>query len=186
MEKEFYMVYVDGQNSPTYKHDTKESAETEAKRLSEKLGKKAFVLESKSEFINTKIESYNDALKYLGHDKKNYGLMCLSSKHSNAIHSFFKLITIAEAWNKIDEFTPDYSDKNQLKWFPWFKYSDLSAGFVYSHTITAASGASANVGSRLCFKTSERAKEFGEKFIDLWNDVLLFNNSKSDGEDLPF
>jgi hypothetical protein len=42
--KEFYMVYVEGQGAPTYKHDTLESAITESRRLAKHLDRKAFVL----------------------------------------------------------------------------------------------------------------------------------------------
>lgn len=38
------MVYVEDGTSPTYRHSTLEAAETEAKRLSKMLGKKAWVL----------------------------------------------------------------------------------------------------------------------------------------------
>ena len=41
---EFFMVYVDGQKAPTYKHDTEQSAVAEAKRLAKLLNKKAYVL----------------------------------------------------------------------------------------------------------------------------------------------
>ena len=44
MLKEFYMVYVQGANTPSREHATLEDAEKEAKRLAELTGKKAFVL----------------------------------------------------------------------------------------------------------------------------------------------
>ena len=43
-EDYFYMVFVEGQYTPTYKHTTQQSAETEAKRLAKELGLKAYVL----------------------------------------------------------------------------------------------------------------------------------------------
>lgn len=98
----------------------------------------------------------------------------LNPKHVKAIIAFNRLCTIAQAWNKEDDFTPDFSNRNQEKWFPWFVYSDDAAGFVFANTSNAATYANANVGSRLCFKTSARARQFGEQFIDLWNQVLLF------------
>lgn len=98
----------------------------------------------------------------------------INPKHVKALIALNKLFTIAQAWNKEDDFTPDFSNRNQTKWFPWFVYSDKAAGFVFAHTDTSATYASANFGSRLCFKTSARARQFGEQFIDLWNDVLLF------------
>lgn len=98
----------------------------------------------------------------------------INPKHVKALIALNELFTIAQAWNKEDDFTPDFSNRNQTKWFPWFVYSDNAAGFVCAGTSTAAASANANVGSRLCFKTSARARQFGEQFIDLWNDVLLF------------
>lgn len=98
----------------------------------------------------------------------------LNPKHVKAIIAFNRLCTIAQAWNKEDDFTPDFSDRNQTKWFPWFMYSDDAAGFVYANAYFTATTANAYLGSRLCFKTSARARQFGEQFIDLWNQVLLF------------
>ncbi len=40
----FFMVYLEGERTPTYKHNSLPSAEAEAKRLVKEHGKKAFVL----------------------------------------------------------------------------------------------------------------------------------------------
>lgn len=98
----------------------------------------------------------------------------INPKHVKALIALNKLFTIAQAWNKEDDFTPDFSNRNQTKWFPWFVYSDDAAGFVYASANNTAASAVALIGSRLCFKTSARARQFGEQFIDLWNDFLLF------------
>ena len=94
-------------------------------------------------------------------------------KHIKALIAFNRLCTIAQAWNKADDFTPDFSNRNQDKWFPWFMYSDETAGFVCVYTYNSASSTYAYFGSRLCFKTPERARQFGKQFIDLWNQLLL-------------
>ena len=44
----------------------------------------------------------------------------INPKHIKALIALNKLFTIAEAWNKEDEFVPDFSDLNQDKWFPLF------------------------------------------------------------------
>jgi hypothetical protein len=93
--------------------------------------------------------------------------------HLNASIALNKLFTIAQAWNKEDGFVPDFSDCNQDKWFPWFKYDEDAAGFVYSSTNNATTHAYAASGSRLCFKSSERAEQFGKQFADLYNKVFL-------------
>lgn len=98
----------------------------------------------------------------------------LNPAHVEALIALNELFTIAQAWNKADDFVPDFSNRNQDKWFPWFVYKPERAGFVFANTNSAPSNAAANIGSRLCFKTANRARQFGEQFIDLWNKVLLF------------
>lgn len=97
----------------------------------------------------------------------------VNPKHLDALIALNKLMTIAEAWNKEDGFVPDFSDWNQDKWFPWFKYDEDAAGFVYSSMNNATTHAYAASGSRLCFKSSERAEQFGRQFADLYNKVFL-------------
>ena len=97
--------------------------------------------------------------------------------HIKAMQSLYMLCVIAQAWNKIDGFTPDWSDVNQCKYFPWFTYRENKdhAGFVFASTHRTATAAIAYFGSRLCFKSSNRARQFGEMFTDLFNSFLLFN-----------
>lgn len=154
-----------------------------------------FTLEEiESKEINEVVTDYEKAREYLGGKpnadftvaKKILSGNCvqledvtrlvseLNPKHVKAIIAFNRLCTIAQAWNKEDDFTPDFSNRNQEKWFPWFVYSDDAAGFVCAGTNHTASAANAYLGSLLCFKTSARARQFGEQFIDLWNQVLLF------------
>lgn len=154
-----------------------------------------FTLEEiESKEINEVVTDYEKARKYLG-GKPNADFTVaqkilsgncvqledvtrlvseLNPKHVKAIIAFNRLCTIAQAWNKEDDFTPDFSNRNQEKWFPWFVYSNDAAGFVYANAYNSATFADANIGSRLCFKTPTRARQFGEQFIDLWNQVLLF------------
>lgn len=100
----------------------------------------------------------------------------INPHHLKALVALNKLFTIAEAWNKADGFVPDFADRGQWKYFPWFKYDDKTAGFVYAYTDITASLAYAYFGSRLCFISESRAKEFGEKYVDLYNDVFLLND----------
>ena len=95
----------------------------------------------------------------------------INPRHLEALIALNQLFTIAEAWNKEDGFVPDFSNCNQEKWFPWFRYDTDDAQFVPLCT-HHASTTSANISSRLCFKTSERAEQFGRQFIDLFNIFL--------------
>ena len=99
----------------------------------------------------------------------------INPMHIEALIALNELFTIAQAWNKEDGFVPDFSDWNQDKWFPWFKYDMDAAGFVSAYSYCAPSSAGASFGSRLCFKSSARAAQFGKQFADLYNKVFLLN-----------
>ena len=97
----------------------------------------------------------------------------INPKHIEALIALNKLFTIAQAWNKEDGFVPDFSNRNQWKYFPWFIYNNDAAGFVYAPTYNAATLAYAHFGSRLCFKSESRAEQFGKQFANLYNKVFL-------------
>ena len=145
--------------------------------------------------VNEVITSFDSARKALG-IKPNADFYVVKRKHSekvahledvarlvtdiNPMHiealiALNELFTIAQAWNKEDGFVPDFSDWNQDKWFPWFKYDKDAAGFVCANTTYAPASAFANFGSRLCFKSSARAAQFGKQFAHLYNKVFLLN-----------
>lgn len=97
----------------------------------------------------------------------------INPRHLEALIAMNQLFTIAQAWNKEDGFVPDFLDWEQDKWFPWFKYGKDAAGVVCAGASCTPTAADALVGSRLCFKTSERAAQFGKQFADLYNKVFL-------------
>ena len=97
----------------------------------------------------------------------------INPKHIEALIALNKLFTIAQAWNKEDGFVPDFSDWEQDKWFPLFVYDKDAAGFVCALARSTPTAANANFGSRLCFKTPERAEQFGKQFIDIYNEIFL-------------
>ena len=99
----------------------------------------------------------------------------VNPKHIKALIALNELFTIAQAWNKADDFVPDFSNSMQDKWFPWFVYDKGAAGFVYANTNAAPSNTNAGIGSRLCFKTRNRAIQFGKQFVGLYNQVFLLN-----------
>ena len=97
----------------------------------------------------------------------------VNPKHIKALIALNELFTIAQAWNKADDFVPDFSNSMQDKWFPWFVYDKGAAGFVFAYT--APSFTIANFGSRLCFKTRNRAIQFGKQFVGLYNQIFLLD-----------
>jgi hypothetical protein len=97
----------------------------------------------------------------------------INPMHIEALIALNELFTIAEAWNKEDDFVPDFSDWHQEKWCPWFKYDKDAAGFVFAHTACTPTLACAHISSRLCFKSSARAAQFGKQFAELYNKIFL-------------
>nr|UWI02399.1 MAG: hypothetical protein [Bacteriophage sp.] len=135
-------------------------------------------IEKDFEDAREKLDSFNvtsdEAAKHF--DSLAQLIRNANPRHIKALIALNKLFTIAEKWNKEDGFVPDFSNKGQWKYFPWFEYSKESAGFVFAHTSSAASFANALFGSRLCFKSESRAEEFGKKYVDLYNEVFLLND----------
>lgn len=114
----------------------------------------------------------NNVITLDSEDQQCYDILFkyINPHHLKAIAAINQLFTIAEAWNKEDGFTPDFSDSEQEKWFPWFAYNKNADGFVCAGT--NYTDAFAGFGYRLCFKSSERAKQFGKQFTRLYNEVF--------------
>lgn len=97
----------------------------------------------------------------------------INPKHLESLIALNELFTIAQAWNKEDGVVPDSSDWNRVKWFPWFKYDKDATGFVFADTDSPPASVYAEIGTRLCFKSSARAAQFGKQFAELYNKVFL-------------
>lgn len=97
----------------------------------------------------------------------------INPKHIKALIALNELFTIAEAWNKEDGFVPDFLDENQYKWYPSFIYDKHIARYIYYRSFHAIKHATSRSSTRLCFKTPERAEQFGKQFEDLYNKVFL-------------
>lgn len=141
------------------------------------------LVDDKPQEPNEQIKSFEDAVRFLGVNSldnnkdlifaQDYPVSFVATnKDMCKINAYTKLLIIATAWNKIDGFVEDWEDISQYKYFTWFEYSRDAAGFVCADASYISTYADAHFGSRFCFMTSERAKQFGEQFIDLWNDLL--------------
>lgn len=113
------------------------------------------------------IQSYEDALKYLGRDP-------IPETGDESVDAFIKLKTIAEAWNKIDGFEVVYDLDAPTKYYPYFWKSSRS-GFSFCYSYSGVSSSLADVGGRLCFRTSEIAVLFGDIFRDLYAKYLMLD-----------
>lgn len=96
----------------------------------------------------------------------------INPKYLDALIALNKLFTIAAAWNKLDDFVPDFSNWSQNKWIPSFGQMTVTKRLELS-TACMFSEINESFGPRLCFKTRERAWQFGTQFLDLYNQVFL-------------
>lgn len=116
----------------------------------------------------------------------------------NHIIALMKLETISRAlWGRNFQPKPD-GEGSKVYWYPWFalwtkkEVEDMNpeqrgallsayalvgalAGFGYLNAYYRSSDATAYIGFRLCQETEEKAKYFGQQFIELWAEYLKFN-----------
>lgn len=114
------------------------------------------------------------------------------------IVALMKLETISRAlWGRNFQPKPD-GEGRKVYWYPWFalwtkkEVEDMNpeqrgallsahasygayAGFGSLDAILRSSHATAYFGFRLCQETEEKAKYFGQQFIELWAEYLKFN-----------
>lgn len=114
------------------------------------------------------------------------------------IVALMKLETISRAlWGRNFQPKPD-GEGSKVYWYPWFalwtkkEVEDMNpeqrgallsagagsgafAGFGCLAASYRSSFATAGVGFRLCQETEEKAKYFGQQFIELWAEYLKFN-----------
>ena len=114
----FFMVYVEGANSPTIKHETYSSAKNEAERLQEKTGKRTYILQLKDTIFERKksydiLNSFEKVLIYLyENNQKEYIKLCLRITN-NPENCKLKLMEINKAWNKFDGFDISYKKNDK-------------------------------------------------------------------------
>lgn len=116
----------------------------------------------------------NNVITLDSEDQQCYDILFkyINPHYIKAIAAINQLFTIAEAWNKEDDFTPDFSDPQQDKWYPIFDYNSDAVAFIYSYASYVWSIHSAPFGARLCFKTCTRAEQFGKQFTHLYNEIF--------------
>ena len=118
------------------------------------------------------IKTFEDACKKLNLDPTKLPETSeIPEEFAKPIIAAYKLMIIYKAIN--DGWKPDWSNSDQLKYYPYFWV--LSSGFGFSVTYCAYGHSSATVGSRLCTDTSQKAIYIGEQFTAEYKDYFLFS-----------
>lgn len=152
--------------------------------------------------VTARIKTFEDACKALGnHPLVNHYRYLVEEAEKQMdetgadIVAFLKLRIVAAALN--EGWTPDWGNKDQRKWYPWFyilteqEYNDLDeeercrvvgraylnanagGGLVCASASYVSSGSFTGVGSRLAFKSSELAEYCARQFGELWAAFLI-------------
>lgn len=123
--------------------------------LEENFGKELF---KKRSFED--IKTLDDAADETGHSK---AYLKMQDPESTDEWAYRMLKMVVKAINQ--GWVPDWSNKNQYKWWPYF---NLSSGSGFSHSDSTYDCTYTSVGSRLCFeseaKSSYAAKQFNELY----------------------
>jgi hypothetical protein len=112
------------------------------------------------------IKTFEDACEELGISTAQF----FGTETSDEV-AYKKLKVIIKAIN--EAWIPDWTNTNQMKWFPWFY---LSSGFGFSRSYFNFDDSAASVGSRLCFETEEKSDYAARQFIDLYEEFLTLKH----------
>ena len=153
--------------------------------------------------VTERIKTFEDACNALGDDhlyvqmfRDIYDKSEKAGANENRdVVAYLKLRIVAAALN--EGWTPDWGNKDEYKWYPWFyiltqeEYDDLDdeekcrvvgrasngtnayGGLVYSSASYVSSASSTDYGARLAFKTKELALYCGKQFGELWASFLV-------------
>lgn len=69
-----------------------------------------------------------------------------------------------------EDWTPNWSDSEEYKYYNWFKYS--ASGFDFADTYATYGASGTGVGSRLFFKNEVLAKYAAIQFKEIYNQFL--------------
>ena len=114
-----------------------------------------------SDKITDRIKSFEDVIDEL---KIASNFKPTGSKDEVA---YIKLKLIAECLN--EGWTPNWDNDSEYKYYPYF---DMRSGVGFSHSYCDYWNTLTNVGSRLCFKSSELAEYAGKQFEAIYKDFL--------------
>ncbi|WP_314060110.1 hypothetical protein [Empedobacter brevis] len=122
--------------------------------------------------IIERIKTFQDAINELGEDDEDVKAYRVIENLPIPKHIIaqLQLVLIAKALN--EGWTPDWSNSNQYKYYPWFDMESSSAGgFVYDAFVVWDSYSV--VGSRLCFPSRELAEYAGKQFKDIYEEYFV-------------
>ena len=151
--------------------------------------------------VRKRIKTFEDACREIGIDAEAWNRDKISLGLEPDVLAFLKLRIIVKALN--EGWEPQFTE-DECRYYPWFilytreEYNKLDeeeksrvvyrsfgnayawGGVSYAYANYDSSYASASVGVRLAFKTSELAAYCGRQFLDIWADFVFLPEEKSE------
>ena len=121
--------------------------------------------------IKDKVKSFEDACKVLDITPSVPVVTGIPEKYQKPLIANYQLMVIAEALN--EGWTPDWSNGEWDKWYPWFNMDDSSSAGRFSFNGSGNRYSGSSVGSRLCFKSEELADYAGTQFLELYRELFV-------------
>lgn len=151
--------------------------------------------------VRKRIKTFEDACREIGIDAEAWNRDKISLGLEPDVLAFLKLRIIVKALN--EGWEPQFTE-DECRYYPWFilytreeynkldeeeksrvvcrsNYSAYALGGVScAYASYGSSFASAAIGVRLAFKTSELAAYCGRQFLDIWADFVFLPEEKSE------
>ena len=121
--------------------------------------------------IKDKVKSFEDACKVLDITPSVPVVTGIPEKYQKPLIANYQLMVIAEALN--EGWTPDWSNGEWDKWYPWFNMDNSSSAGRFSFGGADIRRSYSIVGSRLCFKSEELADYAGTQFLELYRELFV-------------
>ena len=121
--------------------------------------------------IIEKVKSFEDACKLLDITPSVPVVTGIPEKYQKPLIANYQLMVIAEALN--EGCTPDWSNGEFDKWYPWFDMDNSSSAGRVSFGAAGGRSSYSDVGSRLCFKSEELADYAGTQFLELYRELFV-------------
>lgn len=147
------------------KDDLIQAAYKEGDAAQKKLLTKFFELpQSKIE----KIKTFADVCKVLGKTEAEIvPFFKVENNNQKRMNAFAKIMAIAEVFN--EGWEPDWSNKSEYKYYPYFEYKARAGwGFYDSYSCYGSS----SYGRVAYYKSSEIASYVGKTFIEIYKEYI--------------
>jgi len=137
------------------------------KMLVNLLGERSIIFSRK---MTDRVSCFGDILDLAGMTKQEF-----DRKHSSLTAPKYALEQIELFVKVLNEgWTPDWSNGNETKYYPYFIWNKSKSGFGFATTNYYYVSADAAVGSRLVFKNSELAEFAGKLFEAIYNEYMKY------------